>query len=58
MINGEVLAFALYFVLIVGIGIYFFLKDRHSVHWSMVGFASWVPTRILSKEQKFASSQW
>ena len=30
MINGEVLAFALYFVLIVGIGVYFFLKDRHS----------------------------
>ncbi len=30
MINGEVLAFALYFVLIVGIGVYFFLKDRKS----------------------------
>ncbi|MBR6528588.1 MAG: sodium/proline symporter [Firmicutes bacterium] len=30
MLNGEVFAFALYFVLIVGIGVYFFLKDRHS----------------------------
>lgn len=30
MFNGEVLAFALYFVAIVGIGVYFFLKDRHS----------------------------
>ena len=27
MINGEVLAFALYFVAIVGIGVFFFLKD-------------------------------
>lgn len=30
MFNGEVAAFILYFVLIVGIGIYFFLKDRNS----------------------------
>ena len=28
MINGEVLAFGLYFVLIIGVGFYFFLKDR------------------------------
>ena len=30
MFNGEILAFIMYFVLIVGIGFYFFLKDRHS----------------------------
>ena len=30
MFNGEVLAFGLYFVLIIGVGFYFFLKDRHS----------------------------
>ena len=30
---------------------YFFRKDMQSVHWSMVGFASWVPTMILSREQ-------
>ena len=30
MINGEVLAFALYFVAIVGIGVFFFLKDRNN----------------------------
>jgi len=29
MFNGEVIAFILYFVLIVGIGFYFFLKDRN-----------------------------
>ena len=28
MFNAEILAFILYFVLIVGIGVYFFLKDR------------------------------
>lgn len=28
MFNGEVIAFILYFVLIVGVGIFFFLKDR------------------------------
>ena len=28
--NGEVLAFGLYFVMIIGVGFYFFLKDRHS----------------------------
>lgn len=27
--NGEILAFALYFVLIVGVGIYFFFKEKH-----------------------------
>ncbi len=27
--NGEILAFALYFVLIIGVGIYFFFKERH-----------------------------
>jgi len=32
MINGEILAFILYFVLIVGVGIYFFLKDRKSTN--------------------------
>ena len=26
--NGEILAFILYFVLIVGVGIYFFFKER------------------------------
>ena len=30
MFNGEVLAFGLYFVMIIGVGFYFFLKDRHS----------------------------
>ena len=28
MFNGEVLAFALYFILIVAVGIYFFFKER------------------------------
>ncbi|MBQ1228802.1 MAG: sodium/proline symporter, partial [Firmicutes bacterium] len=28
--NGEIIAFGLYFVMIIGVGIYFFLKDRHS----------------------------
>ncbi len=28
MLNGEILAFGLYFVLIIGVGFYFFLKDR------------------------------
>ena len=28
--NGEILAFGLYFVAIIGVGIYFFLKDRKS----------------------------
>ena len=31
--------------------IYFLRKDMQSVHWSMVGLHSWVPTRILSREQ-------
>ena len=30
MLNGEILAFGLYFVMIIGVGFYFFLKDRHS----------------------------
>ena len=30
---------------------YFIRKDLQSVHWSMVGLASWVPTWILSREQ-------
>lgn len=30
MFNGEILAFILYFVLIVGVGFFFFLKDRKS----------------------------
>ncbi len=30
MINGEVLAFILYFVMIIGVGFYFFLKDRNN----------------------------
>ena len=30
MFNGEVIAFILYFILIVGVGIFFFLKDRKS----------------------------
>lgn len=30
MINGEVLAFALYFVCIIGVGVFFFFKDRHT----------------------------
>ena len=30
---------------------YFLRKDMQSVHWSMVGLLSWVPTRILSREQ-------
>ena len=30
---------------------YFLRKDLQSVHWSMVGFISWVPTRILFREQ-------
>ena len=33
---------------------YFLRKDMQSVHWSTVGFISWVPTRILSREQKFS----
>lgn len=37
---------------------YFLRKDLQSVHWSTVGLASWVPTRIRSREQKFAESQW
>ena len=28
MFNAEVLAFILYFIVIVGIGVYFFVKDR------------------------------
>ena len=28
--NGEILAFILYFIMIIGVGFYFFLKDRHS----------------------------
>ena len=28
--NGEILAFALYFVMIIGIGIYFFVKGKES----------------------------
>ena len=32
-------------------GGYFLRKDLQSVHWSMAGFCSWVPTRILSREQ-------
>lgn len=31
MFNGEVIAFILYFVLIVGVGIFFFLKDRKNI---------------------------
>ena len=27
--NGEILAFILYFIMIIGVGFYFFLKDRH-----------------------------
>ena len=34
-----------------GPGSYFLRKDMQSVHWSMEGFASWVPTRIRSREQ-------
>ena len=30
---------------------HFLRKDMQSVHWSMVGLASWVPTRIRSREQ-------
>ena len=30
---------------------YLLRKDLQSVHWSWVGFASWVPTRIRSREQ-------
>lgn len=30
MFNGEVIAFALYFLMIIGVGVFFFLKDRHS----------------------------
>ena len=30
---------------------YFFTKERQSVHWSIDGFVSCVPTRILSNEQ-------
>ena len=30
MFNGEVLAFGLYFVMIIGVGIFFFIKDRKS----------------------------
>ena len=30
---------------------YFLRKDRQSVHWSWVGFHSWVPTMIRSREQ-------
>lgn len=30
MFNAEILAFILYFVLIVGIGVYFFMKDRNT----------------------------
>ena len=30
MFNGEVLAFILYFIVIVGIGVYFFMKDRET----------------------------
>ena len=30
---------------------YFLRKDMQSVHWSTVGFISWVPTMILSREQ-------
>jgi hypothetical protein len=32
-------------------GAYFLRKDLQSVHWSMAGFCSWVPTRMLSREQ-------
>jgi sodium/proline symporter len=28
MLNGEILAFGMYFALIIGVGFYFFLKDR------------------------------
>lgn len=34
------------------------LKERQSVHWTTVGFASWVPTSILSREQKSSQLQW
>ena len=30
---------------------YFLRKDLQSVHWSIAGFCSWVPTRIRSREQ-------
>ena len=30
---------------------YFLRKDMQSVHWSMVGLHSWVPTRMRSREQ-------
>ena len=30
MFNGEVFAFILYFVMIIGVGFFFFMKDRHS----------------------------
>ena len=30
MFNAEVLAFILYFIVIVGIGVYFFMKDRET----------------------------
>lgn len=30
MFNGEVFAFIIYFVMIIGVGVFFFLKDRHS----------------------------
>ena len=30
MFNGEILAFILYFIVIVGIGVYFFVKDRNT----------------------------
>ena len=30
MFNGEILAFILYFIVIVGIGVYFFMKDRET----------------------------
>jgi hypothetical protein len=30
---------------------YFLRKDLQSVHWSMEGFASWVPTVMRSREQ-------
>lgn len=30
---------------------YFLRKDLQSVHWSTVGFSSWVPTKIRSREQ-------
>jgi hypothetical protein len=37
---------------------YFLRKDLQSVQDSMVGLVSWVPTRMRSREQKLASSQW